>query len=146
MSKLLDSIKKLLRLKDYHIEQLKQQIALVQQQVDARFSAIDSNIRYINTERLIATINVNGAATLDAFIAKKHNDNIVYHKEIEELKKSQSEIESQLLDVYMETKRLEKVKEKEIAKEFDALKRKETMDLDEIATQRHYYRHHLKHS
>lgn len=146
MSKLLDSIKKLLRLKDYHIEQLKQQIALVQQQVDARFSAIDSNIRYINTERLIATINVNGAATLDAFIAKKHNDNIIYNKEIEELKKSQSEIESQLLDVYMETKRLEKVKEKEIAKEFDALKRKETMDLDEIATQRHYYRHHLKHS
>lgn len=144
MSKLLDSINKLLRIKDYHIEQLKQQIALVQQQVDARFSAIDSNLRYINTERLIATINVNGAATLDAFITKKHNDNILYNKEIEELKKSQNEIETQLLEIYMESKRLEKVKEKEIAKEFQALKRKETIDLDEIATQRHYYRHLMK--
>lgn len=143
MSKLLDSINKLLRLKDYHIEQLKQQIGFLQQQVDARFSAIDSNIRYINTERLIATINVNGTATLDAFIAKKHQDNTIYTKEIEELKKSQSDIENQLFDVYMETKRLEKVKEKEIIKEFEALKRKETIDLDEIATQRHYYKHHL---
>ncbi len=54
MSKLLDSINKLLRITDCHIEQLKQQTGLLQQQVDARISVIESNIRYINTERLIA--------------------------------------------------------------------------------------------
>lgn len=143
MSKLLQSLNKLLRLKDYHIEQLKQQINLVQQQVDARNKAIESNIRYINTERLIATVNVNGAATLDAFISKKHHENNNYQKEINELKKTQSEIENQLLDIYMETKRFEKVKEKEITKIADAEKRRETIDLDEIATQRHFYLHHL---
>lgn len=143
MSKLLQSLNKLLRLKDYHIEQLKQQINLVQQQVDARNKAIDSNMRYINTERLIATVNVNGAATLDAFISKKHHENNNYQKEINELKKTQSEIENQLLDIYMETKRFEKVKEKEITKIADAQKRRETIDLDEIATQRHFYLHHL---
>lgn len=143
MSKLLQSLNKLLRLKDYHIEQLKQQINLVQQQVDARNKAIESNIRYINTERLIATVNVNGAATLDAFISKKHHENNNYQKEINELKKTQSEIENQLLDIYMETKRFEKVKEKEITKIADAQKRRETIDLDEIATQRHFYLHHL---
>jgi flagellar export protein FliJ len=143
MSKLLQSLNKLLRLKDYHIEQLKQQINLVQQQVDARNKAIESNIRYINTERLIATVNVNGSATLDAFISKKHHENNNYQKEINELKKTQSEIENQLLDIYMETKRFEKVKEKEISKIADAQKRRETIDLDEIATQRHFYLHHL---
>lgn len=146
MSKLLQSLNKLLRLKDYHIEQLKQQINLVQQQVDARNKAIDSNMRYINTERLIATVNVNGAATLDAFISKKHHENNNYQKEINELKKTQSEIENQLLDIYMETKRFEKVKEKEITKIADAQKRRETIDLDEIATQRHFYLHHLSYN
>lgn len=143
MSKLLQSLNKLLRLKNYHIDQLKQQINLVQQQVDARHKAIDSNVRYINTERLIATVNVNGATTLDAFIAKKQHENNNYQKEIAELKKTQSEIETQLLDAYMEAKRFEKVKEKEMAKEFAAEKRRETIDLDEIATQRHFYQHHL---
>jgi flagellar export protein FliJ len=145
MSKLLQSIDKLLHVKNYHIEQLKQKIGLVQQQIDARYGAIDSNIRYINTERLIATVNVNGAATLDAFIAKKHFDNSVYTQEIQELKKTQAEIEEQLLDVYMDVKRFEKVKEKEKVKIIDAEKCRETIDLDEIATQRHFFLNYLKH-
>lgn len=143
MSKLLQSLNKLLRLKNYHIDQLKQQINLVQQQVDARHKAIDSNVRYINTERLIATVNINGAATLDVFILKKQHENNNYQKEIDELKKTQAEIEAQLLDVYMEAKRFEKVQETEMAKEFAAEKRKETIELDEITTQRYFYLHHL---
>lgn len=134
MSRLLDSLRKLLRLKEYTIEQLRQQIAIIHEQIEARNQAIESNIRYISTERLIASVNVSGSETLEAFVNQKKFQNQKYLQEIAELKGLLSEIEDQLLSVYQEQKQYEKVQEAELLRVNTELKRKEIQILDEVAT------------
>lgn len=137
LSRLLDSLHKLLRLKQHHIEGLRQQKVLVNNQIEARLQIIEKNIRYINTERLISSVNITGASTLEAFIIHKLSQNQQYTQENYELRKTLTEIEEHLLTAYVEKKQLEKVKEHEQARLDEDIKRKEVQELDEIATQKY---------
>jgi flagellar export protein FliJ len=138
LSRLLDSLHKLLRLKQHHIEGLRQQKVLVNNQIEARLQIIEKNIRYINTERLISSVNITGASTLEAFILHKLSQNQQYTQENYELRKTLTEIEEHLLTAYVEKKQLEKVKEHEQARVDEDITRKEVQELDEIATQRYF--------
>ncbi len=135
LNRLLDSLHKLLRLKQHHIEELRQQKALVNDQIEARLHAIEKNIRYINTERLISSVNITGAGTLEAFVTHKLSQNQRYTQENIELGKTLNEIAEQLFAAYVEQKQFEKVKEHEKTRMDEDLRRKETQELDEIATQ-----------
>lgn len=138
MSRLLDSLEKLQRLKKYHIEELRQQMGLVNQQIDIRIQEIEKNIRYINTERLIATVNVLGGTSLEAFSTYKLKQNKLFEQEIENLQATIREIQDQLYEVYKEQKQFEKVQEHEQKRLDEALKNKEIQELDEMATQMYY--------
>lgn len=135
MSRLLDSLHKLLRVKQHNIEQLRQQIALLNNQIELRLHAIEKNISYINTERLIASVNINGADTLEAFVGQKLTENKRYTQENEELKETVNKIQEQLLEAYTEQKQLEKVKSNEEIRINTELQHKENQAMDEIATQ-----------
>lgn len=137
LSRLLDSLHKLLKLKQHSIEGLRQQKALVNNQIEARLYAIEKNIRYINTERLISSVNITGASTLEAFVTHKISQNQQYIQENHELRKTLNEIEDLLFAAYVEQKQFEKVKEHEQARINEVLKRKEIQELDEIAMQKY---------
>jgi flagellar export protein FliJ len=135
LSRLLDSLRKLLRVKQHNIEQLRQQMALLTNQIELRLHAIEKNRSYINTERLIASVNINGADTLEAFVGKKLAENKRYAKESEELKETVSKIQEQLFEAYTEQKQFEKVQEHEQTRINTDLQSKENQEMDEMATQ-----------
>lgn len=135
MSRLLDSLRKLLRVKQHNIEQLRQQMALLTNQIELRLHAIEKNRSYINTERLIASVNINGADTLEAFVRKKLAENKRYAKESEELKETVAKIQEQLFEAYTEQKQFEKVQEHEQTRINTDLQSKENQEMDEMATQ-----------
>lgn len=135
MSRLLDSLRKLLRVKQHNIEQLRQQMALLNNQIELRLHAIEKNISYINTERLIASVNINGADTLEAFVGQKLAENKRYAQENEELKETVNKIQEQLFDAYTEQKQFEKVQEHEQSRINTELQHKENQAMDEIGTQ-----------
>lgn len=135
MGRLLDSLHKLLRVKQHHIEQLRQQMALLNDQIELRLHAIEKNISYINTERLIASVNINGADTLEAFVKQKLAQNRQYTLENTELKETVHEIQEQLLAAYTEQKQFEKVQEHEQTRINTDLQSKENQEMDEMATQ-----------
>ena len=137
MSRLLDSLHKLLRVKQHNIEQLRQQIALLNNQIELRLHAIEKNISYINTERLIASVNINGADTLEAFVGQKLAENKRYAQENEELKETVNKIQEQLFEAYTEQKQFEKVQEHEQTRINTDLQSKENQEMDEMATQMH---------
>lgn len=70
-------MQKLLRVKRYSIDQLRRQVALLNEQIDLRLLAIEKNIAYINTERLIASVNINGSDTLVAFMEQNMQRNSI---------------------------------------------------------------------
>ena len=135
MSRLLDSLHKLLRVKQHHIEQLRQQMALLNDQIELRLHAIEKNISYINTERLIASVNINGADTLEAFVGQKLAQNRQYTLENTELKETVLKIQEQLFEAYTEQKQFEKVQEHEQTRINTDLQSKENQEMDEMATQ-----------
>lgn len=135
MSRLFDSLHKLLRVKQHNIEQLRQQMALLTNQIELRLHAIEKNISCINTERLIASVNINGADTLEAFVGQKLAENKRYAQENEELKETVNKIQEQLFEAYTEQKQLEKVKSNEEIRINTELQHKENQAKDEIATQ-----------
>jgi flagellar export protein FliJ len=135
LGRLLDSLHKLLRVKQHHIEQLRQQMALLNDQIELRLHAIEKNISYINTERLIASVNINGADTLEAFVKQKLAQNRQYTLENTELKETVHEIQEQLLAAYTEQKQFEKVQEHEQTRINTDLQSKENQEMDEMATQ-----------
>jgi flagellar export protein FliJ len=137
LSRLLDSLHKLLRVKQHNIEQLRQQIALLNNQIELRLHAIEKNISYINTERLIASVNINGADTLEAFVGQKLAENKRYAQENEELKETVNKIQEQLFEAYTEQKQFEKVQEHEQTRINTDLQSKENQEMDEMATQMH---------
>ncbi len=110
-------------------------MALVNDQIEVRVQATAKNISYINTERLIASVNINGADTLEAFVEQKIIQNKKYAQENVELKKTLSEIEEQLFAAYVEQKQFEKVQNHEQTCIDRDLRRKETQAMDEMATQ-----------
>ncbi len=135
MSRLLDSLHKLLRVKQHHIEQLRQQMALLNDQIELRLHAIEKNISYINTERLIASVNINGADTLEAFVGQKLAQNRQYTLENTELKETVHKIQEQLFEAYTEQKQFEKVQDHEQTRINTDLQSKENQEMDEMATQ-----------
>lgn len=135
LNRLLESLNKLLKLKQHHIEELRQQKALVNDQIEARIYRIEKNIRYINTERLISSVNITGASTLEAFVAQKLSQNQRYVQENIELGNTLNEIKEWLFAAYVEQKQFEKVREHEQMRVDKELRHKETQELDEMATQ-----------
>jgi flagellar export protein FliJ len=110
-------------------------MALLTNQIELRLHAIEKNISYINTERLIASVNINGADTLEAFVGQKLAENKRYAQENEELKETVNKIQEQLFEAYTEQKQLEKVKSNEEIRINTELQHKENQAMDEIATQ-----------
>lgn len=135
LNRLLESLNKLLKLKQHKIEELRQQKALVSAQIEARLYRIEKNIRYINTERLISSVNITGASTLEAFVAHKLSQNQLYTQENIELGNILNEIKEQLFAAYVEQKQFEKVRENEQMSADKEFRHKETQELDEMATQ-----------
>jgi flagellar export protein FliJ len=135
LNRLLESLNKLLKLKKHHIEELRQQKALVNDQIEARLYRIEKNIRYINTERLISSVNITGASTLEAFVAHTLSQNKRYIQENIELGNTLDEIKEQLFVAYVEQKQFEKVREHEQMRVDKEYRRKETQELDEMANQ-----------
>lgn len=138
MSKILKSITKLLRVKNYAIESVRQKIAFLNQQIELRYKEIEKNIGYINSERLIATTNVFGADTFGAFSIKKIKENTKYEAEINDLSRTINEIENELLILYKEVKQLEKIQKNETNKYFENQKRLENIEINEIAVQKFF--------
>lgn len=110
-------------------------MALLNDQIELRLHAIEKNISYINTERLIASVNINGADTLEAFVKQKLAQNRQYTLENTELKETVHEIQEQLLAAYTEQKQFEKVQEHEQTRINTDLQSKENQEMDEMATQ-----------
>lgn len=135
MSRFLNSLQKLLRVKQYHIDQLRQKATLLNEQIELRLLTIEKNISYINTERLIASVNVSGSNTLEAFVKQKIQQNNQYAKENEELQKLVKEIQDQLYEAYIEQKQFEKVQDHERVRINTEVKRKENQVIDEVAAQ-----------
>ena len=134
VSRLLVSLQKMLRVNNHRIEELYLQISLINEQIDVRLREIEKNTRYINTERLIASVNITGCGTLDAFVMQRTSQNIKYASENEDLKKTMKEIQEQLFLAYSEQKKLEKIQENEQRRiDFESM-RKEVIELDEIAS------------
>lgn len=131
----MNSLEKLLRVKQYDIDQLGQRISLLKEQIKLRQLVIEKNISYINTERLIASVNITGSDTLEAFVRQKVQQNNQYLQENEELEKLVKEVQEQLYDIYIEKKQFEKVKNSEQIKIDQEVKRKENQVIDEIAIQ-----------
>ena len=124
----------MLRVNNHRIEELYLQISLINEQIDVRLREIEKNTRYINTERLIASVNITGCGTLDAFVMQRTSQNIKYASENEDLKKTMKEIQEQLFLAYSEQKKLEKIQENEQRRiDFESM-RKEVIELDEIAS------------
>lgn len=128
-------MQKLLRVKRYSIDQLRRQVALLNEQIDLRFLAIEKNIAYINTERLIASVNINGSDTLVAFMQQKMLQNKQYEMEREELQMMVKKLQDQLYEAYVEEKQLEKVQSQEKIRMTIEEKRRENQVMDEMATQ-----------
>jgi len=135
MGQFFNSLQKLLRVKRYFIDQLRQQVALLNEQIDLRLLAIEKNISYINTERLIASVNINGSDTLVAFMEQKMLQNKQYALEKEELQNMVKGLQAQLYEAYVEEKQLEKVQYQEKTRMNVEEKRKEIQVMDEMATQ-----------
>lgn len=135
MGKFFNSLQKLLRVKRYSIDQLRRQVALLNEQIDLRFLAIEKNIAYINTERLIASVNINGSDTLVAFMQQKMLQNKQYEMEREELQMMVKKLQDQLYEAYVEEKQLEKVQSQEKIRMTIEEKRRENQVMDEMATQ-----------
>ena len=110
-------------------------MALLTNQIELRLHAIEKNRSYINTERLIASVNINGADTLEAFVRKKLAENKRYAKESEELKETVAKIQEQLFEAYTEQKQFEKVQQHEQTRINTDLQSKENQEMDEMATQ-----------
>lgn len=128
-------MQKLLRVKRYSIDQLRRQVALLNEQIDLRLLAIEKNIAYINTERLIASVNINGSDTLVAFMEQKILQNKQYEMEREELQMMVKKLQDQLYEAYVEEKQLEKVQYQEKIRMTIEEKRRENQVMDEMATQ-----------
>ena len=128
-------MQKLLRVKRYSIDQLRRQVALLNEQIDLRLLAIEKNIAYINTERLIASANINGSDTLVAFMEQKMLQNKQYEMEREELQMMVKKLQDQLYEAYVEEKQLEKVQSQEKIRMTIEEKRRENQVMDEMATQ-----------
>lgn len=128
-------MQKLLRVKRYSIDQLRRQVALLNEQIDLRLLAIEKNIAYINTERLIASVNINGSDTLVAFMQQKMLQNKQYEMEREELQMMVKKLQDQLYEAYVEEKQLEKVQSQEKIRMTIEEKRRENQVMDEMATQ-----------
>ncbi|MBP9828594.1 MAG: hypothetical protein KBD04_00990 [Proteobacteria bacterium] len=128
-------MQKLLRVKRYSIDQLRRQVALLNEQIDLRLLAIEKNIAYINTERLIASVNINGSDTLVAFMEQKMLQNKQYEMEREELQMMVKKLQDQLYEAYVEEKQLEKVQSQEKIRMTIEEKRRENQVMDEMATQ-----------
>lgn len=135
MGKFFNSLQKLLRVKRYSIDQLRRQVALLNEQIDLRFLAIEKNIAYINTERLIASVNINGSDTLVAFMQQKMLQNKQYEMEREELQMMVKKLQDQLYEAYVEEKQLEKVQSQEKIRMTIEEKRRENQVMDEMASQ-----------
>lgn len=135
MGKFFNSLQKLLRVKRYSIDQLRRQVALLNEQIDLRLLAIEKNIAYINTERLIASANINGSDTLVAFMEQKMLQNKQYEMEREELQMMVKKLQDQLYEAYVEEKQLEKVQSQEKIRMTIEEKRRENQVMDEMATQ-----------
>ncbi len=135
MGKFFNSLQKLLRVKRYSIDQLRRQVALLNEQIDLRLLAIEKNIAYINTERLIASVNINGSDTLVAFMEQKILQNKQYEMEREELQMMVKKLQDQLYEAYVEEKQLEKVQYQEKIRMTIEEKRRENQVMDEMATQ-----------
>lgn len=135
MGKFFNSLQKLLRVKRYSIDQLRRQVALLNEQIDLRLLAIEKNIAYINTERLIASVNINGSDTLVAFMEQKMLQNKQYEMEREELQMMVKKLQDQLYEAYVEEKQLEKVQYQEKIRMTIEEKRRENQVMDEMATQ-----------
>lgn len=135
LSRLLSGLKKLLRVKQYDIDQLHQRVSLLSEQIKLRQMAIEKNISYMSTERLIASVNITGSDTLEAFANQKILQNKQYRQENEELEKLLAQTQEQLFDAYIEKKQFEKVKKSEEIKIEKEQKRKEIHLIDEIAGQ-----------
>lgn len=135
MGKFFNSLQKLLRVKRYSIDQLRRQVALLNEQIDLRLLAIEKNIAYINTERLIASVNINGSDTLVAFMEQKMLQNKQYEMEREELQMMVKKLQDQLYEAYVEEKQLEKVQSQEKIRMTIEEKRRENQVMDEMATQ-----------
>jgi len=135
LGKFFNSLQKLLRVKRYSIDQLRRQVALLNEQIDLRLLAIEKNIAYINTERLIASVNINGSDTLVAFMEQKILQNKQYEMEREELQMMVKKLQDQLYEAYVEEKQLEKVQSQEKIRMTIEEKRRENQVMDEMATQ-----------
>jgi len=135
LGKFFNSLQKLLRVKRYSIDQLRRQVALLNEQIDLRLLAIEKNIAYINTERLIASVNINGSDTLVAFMQQKMLQNKQYEMEREELQMMVKKLQDQLYEAYVEEKQLEKVQSQEKIRMTIEEKRRENQVMDEMATQ-----------
>jgi len=135
LGKFFNSLQKLLRVKRYSIDQLRRQVALLNEQIDLRLLAIEKNIAYINTERLIASVNINGSDTLVAFMEQKMLQNKQYEMEREELQMMVKKLQDQLYEAYVEEKQLEKVQSQEKIRMTIEEKRRENQVMDEMATQ-----------
>ena len=108
---------------------------LLNEQIDLRLLAIEKNIAYINTERLIASANINGSDTLVAFMEQKMLQNKQYEMEREELQMMVKKLQDQLYEAYVEEKQLEKVQSQEKIRMTIEEKRRENQVMDEMATQ-----------
>ena len=109
VSRLLVSLQKMLRVNNHRIEELYLQISLINEQIDVRLREIEKNTRYINTERLIASVNITGCGTLDAFVMQRTSQNIKYASENEDLKKTMKEIQEQLFLAYSEQRKFKRM-------------------------------------
>lgn len=135
MSRFLNTLQQLLRLRQNDLDELQQRIALLDEQIELRQLVIEKNTSYINTERLIASVNITGSDTLEAFVEQKKLQNQQYQQENQELKLLMEEARDQLHDAFIEQKKIEKIKNSEeirIAKEEN---RQEMQVIDEIAKQ-----------
>lgn len=135
MSRLLNALHKILRVKQHDIDQLRQQVALLTEQIALRQLAIEKNISHVNTERLIASVNIKGSDTLEVFVTQKMQQNKQYQEESEELQRMVTEMQEKLYNAYVEQKQFEKVKNSEQIKIDNEEKRKEMQVIDEIARQ-----------
>ncbi len=137
MSRLLKSTAKVLKIYDYEIEQLKEQISMVNQQITLRSDRIKSNRGLINTERLIASVNTSSSQTLGAFIKATEQKNILLQDEIIELQAALEKINDMLLNLFRESKTYEILHGREKKRIKTEVAKAEQKSIDELNVQKY---------
>lgn len=135
MSKRLSAIDQLQKLSDYEIEQLRQEIGLVQQQIKLRKNLINDYQTQVHTQRVVGTMQPTHSITISAYIDHMGNKIKSLNNEIIGLEGIETSLLDQLTIAY-KTKKMQSLIRDKYLEELAVVQRTlDTKELDEINTQ-----------